>query len=423
MSRRVQTSALILIAAGAHVYGATAVDSKQFAILSATQGQVSVRGYATLANATVQPGEWIATGKDSAAKLILDRNSSTTILSDSQVSITKSTGSGLELRHGSMVVQESSQSPLRVQIPGAYVLIKGDGSGAAMCQVEAHGKSSKVTLGTGVAEIHGAGDPVTLRAGQYALLENPGLPANWPQDSGATPVPAAASGDAGKISREIPRGTLTRGTQTLPLNQNDPVKWNDSVHTLDSGRLQITLIDGSVLSVGSRSQMTIIKHDPDSQQTSIQLNSGKLRSDVSHITKTGGKFEVRTKTAVIGVVGTSFVVGAEDRRTRVCGLEGETTVQNSTGTPQTVRLHRGECTIIGFGSAPSNPVLNTSLLDSLTVATNLDGVAVGAAVGGTAASTTAIVVTVAVAAAAAAGGLAAGAALSSSSTNISPSAQ
>jgi hypothetical protein len=109
--------------------------------------------------------------------------------------------------------------------------------------------------------------------------------------------------EAGKVTREVPHGTVQRQGAELPLVTNDPVDWNDTVKTQDKGRLQITLTDGSVLSVGSRSEMTIVKHDAEAQQTDIDLTSGTVRVDVKKLTKDGGHFTVHTKTAVIGVVG------------------------------------------------------------------------------------------------------------------------
>jgi len=120
-----------------------------------------------------------------------------------------------------------------------------------------------------------------------------------PDQSGA----AAGGPEAGKVTREVPRGTVERQGKDLPLVTNDPVDWNDVVRTQDKGRLQITLTDGSLLSVGSRSEMTIVKHDPETQQTDIDLTSGTVRVDVKKITKDGGHFTIKTKTAVIGVVG------------------------------------------------------------------------------------------------------------------------
>lgn len=75
------------------------------------------------------------------------------------------------------------------------------------------------------------------------------------------------------------------------------------VRTQDKGRLQITLTDGSMLSVGSRSEMTIVKHDAQTQQTEIELTTGTVKAEVQKVTKDGGHFTIKTKTAVIGVTG------------------------------------------------------------------------------------------------------------------------
>ena len=120
-----------------------------------------------------------------------------------------------------------------------------------------------------------------------------------PDQSGA----AAGGPEAGKVTKEVPKGSVERQGKALPLVTNDPVDWNDVVRTQDKGRLQITLTDGSVLTVGSRSEMTIVKHDADAQQTDIDLTTGTIKVQVNKITKDGGHFQVHTKTAVIGVTG------------------------------------------------------------------------------------------------------------------------
>jgi hypothetical protein len=120
-----------------------------------------------------------------------------------------------------------------------------------------------------------------------------------PDQSGA----AVGGPEAGKVTREVPKGTVGRQGKELPLVTNDPVDWNDVVRTQEKGRLQITLTDGSLLSVGSRSEMTIVKHDAEAQQTDIELTTGTVRVDVKKISKDGGHFNVHTKTAVIGVTG------------------------------------------------------------------------------------------------------------------------
>src|SRR5581483_11058474 len=47
-----------------------------------------------------------------------------------------------------------------------------------------------------------------------------------------------------------------------------------------------------------------------SQQTYLELKYGRIRAQIAKITQSGGSFELRTQTAVAGVIGTDF--GADD---------------------------------------------------------------------------------------------------------------
>jgi hypothetical protein len=163
--------------------------------------------------------------------------------------------------------------------------------------VESAASSPKEILVAGIAENRSADDAV-LYAGRGAGLGIEGA-AMAPQAAGTG---GSAPAVAGKVTREVPQGTLEHQSKVTPLLLNDPVGWNDTVHTQNKGRLQITLMDGSVLSVGSRSEMKVVKSDAETQQTDIQLVTGTVRADVQKFTKRGGHFEIHTKTAVIGVV-------------------------------------------------------------------------------------------------------------------------
>ena len=96
----------------------------------------------------------------------------------------------------------------------------------------------------------------------------------------------------------------------IELKISDPVNWEDLLRTMRAGRLRIAMLDGSVLNIGARSVMRIVKHDPQSQQTQIELQLGRLRGEVTKITQPGGSFQVRTQTAVMGVVGSIFLMNA-----------------------------------------------------------------------------------------------------------------
>ncbi|HXP17994.1 MAG TPA: FecR family protein [Terriglobales bacterium] len=106
----------------------------------------------------------------------------------------------------------------------------------------------------------------------------------------------------------------------------DDLDWNDLLKTTASGRLRAGLDDGSILSVGSNSELRVLQHDAASQQTSLEMGVGRLRSKVVKITQPNGKFEVHTPNAVIGVIGTDFYVGYDPNKTTVICYIGQLSV-------------------------------------------------------------------------------------------------
>lgn len=152
-----------------------------------------------------------------------------------------------------------------------------------------------------------------LIAGVLCLLLSP-LP--------AVCAPPAGGQRAGQINALIP--AATRNEQ--PTKAKDELDWNDLLKTAASGRLRAGLDDGSILSVGSNSELRVLQHDAASQQTSLEMDAGRLRSKVVKITQPNGKFEVHTPNAVIGVIGTDFYVEYGGNKTTVICYTGVVTV-------------------------------------------------------------------------------------------------
>lgn len=123
-------------------------------------------------------------------------------------------------------------------------------------------------------------------------------------------IPAAAAQTAGKVGRLLPAGFVTHANATAEAKVADPVSWNDFLRTNEQGRMRVDLEDGSLLTVGAKSELRVVKHDAASQQSSIDLLYGKVRATVAPVTKPGGSFQVRTPTAVIGVIGSGVLVDA-----------------------------------------------------------------------------------------------------------------
>jgi hypothetical protein len=132
-------------------------------------------------------------------------------------------------------------------------------------------------------------------------------------------APAAAGQPAGQIRALIPMAT--RNAKAAKVNDN--LEWNDLLKTEQKGRLRAGLTDGSILSVGSNSELRVVQHDASSQQTELEMNLGKVRSKVVRVTQPGGKFEMKTPNAVIGVIGTDFYVGYNGNQTTVICYTGK----------------------------------------------------------------------------------------------------
>jgi len=195
----------------------------------------------------------------------------------------------------------------------------------------------------------------------------------------ALPAWSEPAGDqtAGSVKALIP--AASRNTQSLAVN--DTLQWNDLLQTNAKGRLRAGLTDGSILSLGSNSQLRVVQHDATAQQTQLELNYGKLRNQVVKITQPGGKYEVKTPNAVIGVIGTDFYVAYENGRTTVICYEGTLSVtpaagakvvdsnNSSTGSTNAITVAAGQTVVIGLeppttGLQPYPMMANTSVKDT-----------------------------------------------------------
>lgn len=164
--------------------------------------------------------------------------------------------------------------------------------------------------------------------------------------------PLAQNQRAGEVAGAIPSGNIERprGKQTAALGTE--VLWDDLVTTTPSGRMRIGLDDGSIINVGSSASLRVIKHDAASQQSNLTLTFGQMRARTK-LSKPNASFEVRTNTAVIGVIGTDFWVDAQPTLTRVIVFEGAVRVTSLAGGER--RVGSGQMVIVPSGQGPSDP--------------------------------------------------------------------
>jgi ferric-dicitrate binding protein FerR (iron transport regulator) len=161
---------------------------------------------------------------------------------------------------------------------------------------------------------------------------------------------------AGRITALLPEDQVLREGQTLTAAKDMVLEWRDVVKTEKGGRVRIELSDGSVLNVGSEAQLRILKHDPQHQQTTLELLYGRLLATAVRIAKPYGKFDVRTPVAVAGVVGTQFGLRVDPNSTDVVCREGSVRVRSVTEiVVGEVVIHAGEFTHVERGKPPTPP--------------------------------------------------------------------
>ena len=292
------------------------------------------------------PGDIITTGRTSTVQMNFRSGATATVTEGSELAVPHNEDAAhLNLRHGAVVIQSAGGHTARVNVGATSVYVQGEGAFPAICRIAAVEGSTAIANLQGRVLVHRWGSPLVLPAGQSVRLE-----------AGAAPT---AGQLAGKVGAAIPQEIIQRVGQTteVTLKLSDPVNWNDVIRTLRHGRVRIELLDGSTMNVGAHSTLRVVKHDVESQQTVVELSLGRLRSEVVKLSKPQATFEVRTQTAVIGVVGTVHEILATPKRTAVWCRVGTCTTRNiDPAIAGTATLNAGYFVIILRGMPPSLPV-------------------------------------------------------------------
>src|SRR5215470_15912492 len=234
------------------------------------------------------------------------------------------------------------------------------------------------------------------------------------------------TGSSGQLAGAVSALDQAATRNGSPLAIRDQLQWNDQLQTNNTGRLRVNLRDGSILSLGSNSQLRVVQHDATAQQTTLELLFGRLRSQVVKLTQPNSKFEVRTPTSVAGVIGTDFLlIVTADRTTLVVfsGVVQITPLNGAGGAPnqsQSVNVNAGqqvEVTATGVGQV--GPVTQQAIQQFIQqTAVSRAGLAAASNVGVQAG--TSILRTVLIAVGSVAAGAAAGVAVANSQHNSTP---
>lgn len=151
-----------------------------------------------------------------------------------------------------------------------------------------------------------------------------------------SPLSTLSFGDNNNSSSDEPVGKITGLVSIATRNRTnssirDALRANDDLSTSKSGRMRIELKDGSTLNVGSESDLKIVKHDPATGETSVDLAAGRLRSRVVKVRQSRSKFEVMTPNATVAAIGTDFFLDVSHSRTHVIVYSGVVVVRAGRG--------------------------------------------------------------------------------------------
>jgi hypothetical protein len=111
--------------------------------------------------------------------------------------------------------------------------------------------------------------------------------------------------------------SVVRGDEEIPLSERDRVFHNDVIRTADKSLIKLRNIDGSLSTMGSKSELVIDKAtlwDNGFLESLYSLIIGSIRSKVEKQFKEGTEpsLKIKTKTAALGVRGTEFEAEYEE---------------------------------------------------------------------------------------------------------------
>jgi ferric-dicitrate binding protein FerR (iron transport regulator) len=354
-------------------------------------------------------------------ELLLDENSGITLRSLPD-------GVSAELDRGRLLVTSAHQGLREVRLAGEAVSIRAAPGVSRSYQVSRLSDATYVLARKGSVSIFDEGYATheavaeghvgVIRPEAEALtpLQRPPAPPAPQQPAPPAPqqpAPSASGQRAGQISVAIPKDYIVRGTQETEGNRGDPIFWNDLLRTEPRGRVRALLEDGSILNLGSDSRLQVVQHDAKSQQTNLEMRYGRLRAQVVALTRPSARFEIRTNTAICGVLGTDFYIEATEKTTRVIVFRGVVKVTplaagavaglagagSTVNAGSTVTATQASTAVAGSVSAPATATA-AQVQTALTVTTASTQAAQVAAVATTTTATTATRVAVVTATAA-----------------------
>ena len=175
-------------------------------------------------------------------------------------------------------------------------------------------------------------------------------------------VPATLSGadddPAGKVTRVQGAAMAMQNALPRPLKVGDTILAGDVLSTGQGARLEVTMVDETVLKLGEKAVLVVSEYVMDANpNAALRLLQGAFSATTGKITQLAdASFLVNTEVATIGVRGTTFWGGMLDDEFQVAMLDGKGVyVETRAGRVELTEAGQGT-RIADIGSTPADPV-------------------------------------------------------------------
>jgi hypothetical protein len=255
---------------------------------------------------------------------------------------------GIRIEHGKLQLRQETPSTFAIESNLFQAYIDAAPGSPARAEFVATETGVRVTSLAGIVKLTATGGAETysVHPGESALLGD------------QVPQVVPANSSAGEVTRLVSPVETDRGAQQLPAALQSPVYWNDLLRSGRLGRARVTLNDGSLLSLGSDSTLRVLQHDAAAQQTVLELAAGRMRGQVMKLTRPGAKFEIRTPSAVAGLVGTDFYLYVTPDFTELIVFDGIVSLTNI-ATGQAVNVSAGMKLVMHKSGQTEGPTQTT----------------------------------------------------------------
>ena len=146
----------------------------------------------------------------------------------------------------------------------------------------------------------------------------------------APPAGSASAAPLGSVQRLTGSAVIVQQDSSPELSVGDVVRQGETLRTDLKSRLQILLLDGSTLTLGSESDLRLSGSSllPNNHSLSLfTLLNGYLRALIAPL-RSESEFEVRTPSMVAAVRGTEWVERFDDGKTEIFVRRGVVSVSS-----------------------------------------------------------------------------------------------